>query len=107
MAVQTTQERVRPVTGTHVVRVQHEGIVTADAERSKDFYCRIFGWQVLPRPAFNIGRLLDRHPGIFPQIHIIQSDEVPPGPDAPISPLGAPHLLRGGRLRRDEGHAGA
>ena len=36
MAVRATQERIRPVTGTHVVRVQHEGIVTADAERSKD-----------------------------------------------------------------------
>ena len=66
MALQTTQERVRPVTGTHVVRVQHEGLVTADAERSKDFYCRVFGWQVLPRPAFNDGRLLDRHPGHLP-----------------------------------------
>ncbi len=61
----SSQERIRPVTGTHVVRVQHEGIVTADAERSKDF----FGT-----------------PGIFPQIHIIQSELVPPGPGAPISP---------------------
>jgi hypothetical protein len=32
-----TQERIRPVTGTHVVRVQHEGIVTAGADPSKDF----------------------------------------------------------------------
>ena len=60
------QERVRPVTGTHVVRIQHEGIATADAERSKDF----FGT-----------------PGIFPQIHIIQSELEPPGPGASISPL--------------------
>ena len=36
-----TQARIRPVTGTHVVRVQHEGIATADAERSKDFSGRI------------------------------------------------------------------
>src|SRR6202008_1319074 len=86
MAVQATQERVRPTTGTHVVRVQHEGLVTADAERSKDFYCRIFGWQVLPRPAFNTAGYWIGTQGIFPQIHIIQSDAVPPGPDAPISP---------------------
>ena len=81
--------------------------MTADAERSKDFYCRVFGWQVLPRPAFNTAGYWIGTQGIFPQIHIIQSDEVPPGPDAPDQPPGAPHLLRGGRLRRDEGHAGA
>ena len=86
MAEQATQERVRPTTGTHVVRVQHEGIVTADAERSKDFYCRVFGWQVLPRPAFRAGGYWIGTPGIFPQIHIIQSEMVPPGPDAPLSP---------------------
>ena len=61
MALQTPPARVRPVTGTHVVRVQHEGIVTADAERSKDFYCRVLGFQVLPRPAFKSRRLLARH----------------------------------------------
>jgi catechol 2,3-dioxygenase-like lactoylglutathione lyase family enzyme len=87
MAVQTTQERVRPVTGTHIVRVQHEGIVTADAERSKDFYCRVFGWQVLDRPNFAVGGYWIGTPGIFPQIHIIQSSMTPPGPNAPISPI--------------------
>ena len=87
MAVQTTQERVRPVTGTHIVRVQHEGIVTADAERSKDFYCRVFGWDVLERPAFKVGGYWIGKAGIFPQIHIIQSNMTPPGPDAPISPI--------------------
>ena len=55
MALDTSPQRVRPVTGTHVVRVQHEGIATADAERSKDFYCRVLGFQVLPRPAFSSG----------------------------------------------------
>jgi len=88
MAVDTTRERIRPTTGTHVVRVQHEGIVTADAERSKDFYCRVFGWQVLPRPALAAGGYWIGAPGLFPQIHIIQSDMVPPGPGAPISPRG-------------------
>src|SRR5262245_64617593 len=87
MALDTTQERVRPVTGTHVVRVQHEGLATADAERSKDFYCRVLGFQVLPRPAFTSGGYWLGTPGIFPQIHIIQSAVVPPGPTAPISPL--------------------
>ena len=38
MALDTARERIRPVTGAHVVRVQHEGIATADAERAKDFY---------------------------------------------------------------------
>src|SRR5215813_8323107 len=83
-----TRERIKPVTGTHIVRVQHEGIVTADAERSKDFYCRVFGWQALERPAFRAGGYWIGTPGIFPQIHIIQTDNVPPGPGAPISPTG-------------------
>jgi len=87
MAV-TTRERVQPVTGTHVVRVQHEGIASADAERSKDFYCRVLGFSVLPRPAFKSAGYWLGTPGIFPQIHIIQSDMRPPGPDAAISPLG-------------------
>src|SRR5262249_62258737 len=69
MALETSRERIRPVTGTHVVRVQHEGIVTADAERSKDFYCRVFGFQVLPRPAFSSGGYWLGTLGIFPQIH--------------------------------------
>jgi len=86
MALDTPQQRVRPVTGTHVVRVQHEGLVTADAERSKDFYCRVLGFQVLPRPALSSGGYWLGTPGIFPQIHIIQSKLVPPGPGAPISP---------------------
>jgi catechol 2,3-dioxygenase-like lactoylglutathione lyase family enzyme len=86
MAVEA-RELIRPVTGTHIVRVQHEGIVTADAERSRDFYCRVFGWQVLDRPAFAVGGYWIGTPGIFPQIHIIQSNMTPPGPDAPISPI--------------------
>src|SRR2546426_5938140 len=90
----SSQERIRPVTGTHVVRVQHEGIVTADAERSKDFYCRVLGFQVLPRPALSAGGYWLGTPGIFPQIHIIQSELVPPRPGAPISPR-APHTCFG------------
>ena len=80
MAVQISREPVRPVTGRHVVRVQHEGIATADAERSKDFYCRVFGFQVLERPPFKSGGYWLGTPGIFPQIHIIQSEMQPPGP---------------------------
>jgi len=88
MATETTeQQRVRPVTGTHVVRVQHEVLVTADAERAKDFYCRVLGFEVLPRPAFRSGGYWLGTPAIFPQIHIIQSEQVPPGPGAAISPL--------------------
>jgi len=88
MAVETSREPIRPVTGTHVFRIQHEGIATSDAERSKDFYCRVFGFQVLPRPAFTSGGYWLGTPGIFPQIHIIQSQMQPPGAAAPISPLG-------------------
>jgi catechol 2,3-dioxygenase-like lactoylglutathione lyase family enzyme len=88
MALQTKPEQIRPVTGDHIVRVQHEGIVTADAERSKDFYCRVLGLSVLPRPPLGSHGYWIGTPGIFPQIHIIQSDHVPPGPDAPISPRG-------------------
>jgi glyoxylase I family protein len=66
--------------------VQHEGIATTDAERSKDFYCRVLGFQVLPRPAFQSRGYWLGTPGIFPQIHIIQSELPPPGPGAPINP---------------------
>ena len=86
MAVEA-REIIRPTTETHIVRVQHEGIVTADAERSKDFYCRVFGWQVLDRPNFAVGGYWIGTPGIYPQIHIIQSNMTPPGPNAPISPI--------------------
>jgi glyoxylase I family protein len=87
MAIETQPQRVHPVTGTHVVRVQHEGIVTADPERAKDFYCRVFGLQVLARPAFKSAGYWIGTPGIFPQIHIIQSELEPPGSGAAISPL--------------------
>src|SRR5882724_2192855 len=80
MAVETSRQPIRPVTGTHVVRIQHEGIATADAERSKDFYCRVLGFQVLPRPAFTSGGYWLGTPGIFPQIHIIQSQMQPRAP---------------------------
>src|SRR5207253_862404 len=86
MAVETSREPIRPVTGTHVVRVQHEGIATADAERSKDFYCRVLGFQVLPRPAFTSGGYWLGTPGIFPQIHIIQSQRQPPGLPPRVTP---------------------
>ena len=49
----------------------------------------MFGFQVLPRPALGAGGYWLGTPGIFPQIHIIQSAMlVPPGPGAPISPRG-------------------
>ena len=90
MALQTPPTPVRPVTGTHVVRVQHEGIVTADAERSKEFYCRVLGFQVLPRPAFKAGGYWLGTAGIFPQIHIIQSELTPPGSGLMLPPAATP-----------------
>src|SRR3989442_3019901 len=74
----TSQERIRPVTGTHVVRVQHEGIVTADAERSKDFYCRVLGFQMLPRPALSAGGYLLGTPSILPHTRVLHSCRRPP-----------------------------
>ena len=63
-------------------------ICPEDAERSKDFYCRVLGFQVLPRPAFSSGGYWLGTPGIFPQIHIIPAEMEPPGPGAPLSPRG-------------------
>ncbi len=47
----TNASRETPVEiGKHIVLVQHEGIPTRDAERSRDFYTRVLGLHVLPRP---------------------------------------------------------
>ena len=69
-----------------IVLVQHEGIPTRDAERSRDFYMRLLGLQVLPRPNLPSPGYWLGTPGEFPQIHIIQSSSPVPGPDAPIDP---------------------
>lgn len=67
--------------------VQHEGIVTRDAERSKSFYMRLLGLEVLPRPPLaSKGYWLGVAPQIYPQIHIIQSELPIPGQDAQINP---------------------
>lgn len=87
MALQTSATMVRAVAGNQIVRVQHEGLVTADAERAKDFYVRVLGLEVLPRPPLNTRGYWLGTAGAYPQIHIIQStDDTPPGPDHPISP---------------------
>lgn len=70
-----------------IAHVQHEGIVTRDAERSKDFYMKLLDLQVLPRPPLpSRGYWLGVASHIYPQIHIIQSDLPVPGPDAEINP---------------------
>ena len=67
--------------------VQHEGIVTRDAERSREFYTKLLDLKVLPRPPLpSRGYWLGVEPHIFPQIHIIQSDLPVPGPGAEINP---------------------
>jgi len=68
------------------MRVQHEGIVTHDAEAAKDFYVRLLGLSVLERPALTSRGYWLGNPGRYPQIHIIQSDLPTPGADAAISP---------------------
>lgn len=87
MALETSETMARAVAGNQIVRVQHEGLVTADAERAKDFYVRVLGLQVLPRPPLTSRGYWLGAPGVYPQIHIIRAtDDTPPGPDAPISP---------------------
>lgn len=71
-----------------IVGVQHEGIPTRDAERSKDFYCRILDLEVLPRPNLPSPGYWLGTPGGLPQIHIIQSSAPVPGPEASIDPRG-------------------
>ena len=79
-AAATTPSRI-------IVRVQHEGIVTRDAERSREFYQQVLGLEVLPRPTLSShGYWLGAPGGGFPQFHIIQSEASVPGPDAPINP---------------------
>jgi catechol 2,3-dioxygenase-like lactoylglutathione lyase family enzyme len=84
MSVQMSA-RPAPV-GSHVIGVQHGGIVTRDAERAKDFYMRILGPQVLPRPQLSAAGYWLGIPGRVPQVHIIQSDLPVPGPEAAINP---------------------
>jgi len=87
MALETSATTIRPVAGNQIVRVQHEGLVTADAEKCKEFYVRVLGLEVLPRPPLTSRGYWLGAPGVYPQIHIIQStDDTPPGPDHPISP---------------------
>ena len=70
-----------------ISHVQHEGIVTRDAERSKAFYMALLGLRELPRPPLpSRGYWLGVAPDVFPQIHIIQSDLPVPGPEAEINP---------------------
>lgn len=84
MALETGH--AQPFRGTRIVRVQHEGIVTRDAERSRDFYMSLLGLEVLPRPTLSSHGYWLGTPGGFPQIHIIQSDAAVPGPGALINP---------------------
>jgi catechol 2,3-dioxygenase-like lactoylglutathione lyase family enzyme len=88
MSTQTSRAAVEPVVGSQITLVQHEGIAVRDAERSRDFYMKVLGLEVLPRPALSAPGYWLGRPGIYPQIHIIQGDQTPPGPDAVISPRG-------------------
>ena len=56
--------------GDQVAYVMHEGILTHDAERCKQFYTTALGLEVLPRPAFKSHGYWLGTPGRFPQIHI-------------------------------------
>jgi catechol 2,3-dioxygenase-like lactoylglutathione lyase family enzyme len=69
-----------------LVRVQHEGIVTRHAEKSKDFYVAVLGLEVLPRPAFSSRGYWLGIPDTYPQIHIIEGDAPIPGAAAALSP---------------------
>jgi catechol 2,3-dioxygenase-like lactoylglutathione lyase family enzyme len=70
-----------------ISHVQHDGIVTRAAARSKAFYVALLGLRELPRPPLpSRGYWLGVAPDVFPQIHIIQSDLPVPGPEAEINP---------------------
>jgi len=86
--VTNVSKETRAEVGKHVVLVQHEGIPTRDADRARDFYMRVFGLQVLPRPPLPAPGYWLGTPGGFPQIHIILCDSPVPGSDAPIDPVG-------------------
>jgi catechol 2,3-dioxygenase-like lactoylglutathione lyase family enzyme len=88
MSTQTSSAAVEPVVGNQIILVQHEGIAVRDAERSRDFYMKVLGLEVLPRPQLSAPGYWLGRPGIYPQIHIIQGDQTPPGPEAPVSPRG-------------------
>jgi catechol 2,3-dioxygenase-like lactoylglutathione lyase family enzyme len=88
MSTQTSATAIAPVVGNQIILVQHEGIATVDADRSRDFYMKVLGLEVLPRPPLGTHGYWLGRPGIYPQIHIIQGDRTPPGPEAPISPRG-------------------
>ena len=49
MATNTTSQTTVEARA-QIALVQHEGIPTRDAERSREFYTRVLGLQVLPRP---------------------------------------------------------
>jgi catechol 2,3-dioxygenase-like lactoylglutathione lyase family enzyme len=67
--------------------VQHEGIITRDPERSKEFYMKLLGLKVLPRPPLvSQGYWLGVAPDVYPQFHIMKSDLPIPGPEAEINP---------------------
>lgn len=87
MSVKTDEAAVtQAVAGKHIVRVQHEGIVTRDAERSKNFYMKVLGLDVLPRPKLSSPGYWLGTMNRYPQLHIIQSDAPVPGAEAPIKP---------------------
>jgi glyoxylase I family protein len=86
MGDEATVARPGAVGRKQIILVQHEGIVTRDTERSRDFYVRILGLEVLPRPPLQSRGYWLGTPGVYPQIHIIESDAPAPGPEAPINP---------------------
>jgi catechol 2,3-dioxygenase-like lactoylglutathione lyase family enzyme len=88
MSTRTSPAAVEPVVGNQIILVQHEGIAVRDAERSRDFYMKVLGLEVLPRPTLSAPGYWLGRPGLYPQIHIIQGTQAPPGPDAPVSPQG-------------------
>lgn len=60
----------------------HIALVTNHAERAAEFYCRVLGFRVVPRPSFSFdGRWLYRE-GAGVMIHLIHRDdaEKPKGP---------------------------
>jgi len=81
-----------------VVNACSTKFVTADAHRSKDFYCRVLGFQVLERPPFKSHGYWIGTAGIFPDPHHPVGHGCRQDRARRSAPSVVTHVLRGGRI---------
>lgn len=59
-------------------RVDHVALLTTNPQRAEEFYCRVLGFHVVPRPAFSFdGRWLVRD-GVSVMLHLIHRQDFQP-----------------------------